>query len=148
MVDETSDVHPPVTSEGLRALARWAGILQRRGFRFGTWAGGQSDANGIIQMPYVIRSDEADAFVRDLVANGWVHPFDWRAWADSPAGRRLLDNPGEIANASAVDLARLLTTMVRGDRFNEGMLLGAFERGALAAAARRAAALLDARDAR
>jgi hypothetical protein len=75
-----------------------------------------------------------------------VHPFDWPAWAASPDGRRLIEAPDRIASATADDLGRLLTTIVRGDRFSEGQLLHAAEAGLLLAIARRAAALLDERD--
>jgi hypothetical protein len=44
--------------------------------------------------------------------------------------------------ASPDDLARLLTAIVRSDRFVEGSLVGAFESGLLTRIAQRAAALL------
>jgi RimJ/RimL family protein N-acetyltransferase len=129
----------------LAALARWASELEwlRGDGRAGTWAGGQTDADDVIHMPYVELSDRILAFVREMSGLGWVHPFDWPAWASSEAGRRLLEDPSRIADASADELGRLLTTIVRGDRFHEGMLLGAAETGALAAIARRAGALAD-----
>ena len=49
-----------------------------------------------------------------------------------------------MRTATADDLARLLTAIVRSDRFSEGSINGAFESGLLARIARRAATLLAA----
>jgi RimJ/RimL family protein N-acetyltransferase len=130
----------------LVGLARWAPELEALRDRAGTWQGGERDEHGTIQVPYVVLSDRILAFVRDMAGLGWVHPFDWPAWAASPDGRRLIEAPDRIASATADDLGRLLTTIVRGDRFSEGQLLHAAEAGLLLAIARRAAALLDERD--
>jgi hypothetical protein len=128
----------------LRVLAGWLDALERPDFSVGEWDGGRRDARGVIQMPYVERSDEAQRFVSDVAGAGWVYPFDWAAWAATPAARALLAEPARVAAAQPDDLARLLTTIVRGDRFSEGTLLHAHESGLLAAIARRASALLEA----
>ena len=57
---------------------------------------------------------------------------------------RTLGDPTRVASASADDLARLLTTLVRGDRFADGTLAHAHESGLLRAIARRAEVLLRA----
>jgi RimJ/RimL family protein N-acetyltransferase len=126
----------------LRALARWAPELETLGGSAGTWAGGEADADGVIRMPYVVLSERILAFTREMTALGWIHPFDWPAWAGSPAGRRYLEDSSRIGDAPADDLGRLLTTIVRSDRFSEGEVLAAAESGVLAAIARRAATLL------
>ena len=126
----------------LRVLAAWADELERPGFTIGTWSGGQRDAEGVIHMPYVEYSADGLRFMRDMGAGGWVYPFDWMTWASTPEARILIEDPSRIADASAEDLARLLTTIIRGDRFSEGQVLGAYERGTLTAIARRARTLL------
>jgi hypothetical protein len=60
----------------------------------------------------------------------------------TPEGQALSAGPAAIERASSADLARLVTAIVRGDRFSEGNLAGAIERGFVAAICRRAAALL------
>ncbi len=57
------------------------------------------------------------------------------------AMRRLIRNPAAIAGASGEDLGRILTTLVRGDRFSEGTLANAYETGVLRAIVRRASVL-------
>ncbi len=55
--------------------------------------------------------------------------------------RALLEDPAAVASASAEDLGRMLTALVRSERFGDGTLEAAFERGILTAIARRAAEL-------
>jgi hypothetical protein len=129
----------------LRVLAGWLEAFERPDFSVGEWGGGQPDAQGVIQMPYVERSDEAQRFVTEAASAGWIFPFDWPTWAATPEARALLGDPARVAAASADDLARLLTTIVRGDRFSEGTLVHAHESGLLTAITRRAATLLEAR---
>lgn len=52
-------------------------------------------------------------------------------------------DPSTIAVADVDQLAHLLTTLIRGDRFNEGLLASAFDDGTLLAIARRMAVLAD-----
>lgn len=71
-----------------------------------------------------------------------IDGFDWRTWLAGPAGARLRDDRAALAEATPEDLARLLTAIVRSDRFVEGSIAGAFESGLLTAIARRAARLI------
>ena len=126
----------------LRVLASWADEFERPGFAIGEWAGGERDARGVIQMPYVDFSPEGGRFIDEMYAHEWVYSFDWMAWAATPEAQALIRDPAQIAHASTEDLARLLTTIIRGDRFSEGEIAGAYERGTLTAIARRARVLL------
>jgi len=91
-------------------------------------------------MPWYRFSPAADAFLRD--AGGLMEPFDWPAWLGTPEGARLRD-PAAVAGASEVDLSRLLTAIVRSDRFTEGSLAGAYDSGLLIAILRRAKQLSE-----
>lgn len=130
-----------VTPEQLRVLASWAPRLERLESA-GAWRGGERDAAGVITMPWFELSPEIDAFVSEVAAAGFVRPLDWGAWSATPEARRLIDDPTAIADAPAADLVRLLTTIVRGERFSDGELEAAADRGTLLAIARRAEALL------
>lgn len=113
------------------------------GFDFGTWRGGSANADGVIQMPWFDFSPEATAFLDDVRGSGWIEAFDWPAWVAMPEGRALTRDPDAIARASAEDLSRILTALIRGDRFSEGALAHAYESGVLLAVVRRAAVLLE-----
>jgi Family of unknown function (DUF6508) len=68
--------------------------------------------------------------------------FDWRSWLESGEGSALR-TPVAVAGATQEQLAKLLTAIIRSDRFVEGSMEGAFESGLLAAICRRAAMLLE-----
>jgi hypothetical protein len=74
---------------------------------------------------------------------GWVVVgFDWMTWLQTEEGAALRDRPEALASASPDELAKLLTAIIRSDRFVEGSIVGAFESGLLVRIARRASALL------
>jgi hypothetical protein len=109
---------------------------------FGVWEPMRDAGGGVKTMPYVQYGELERAFHR--AAAGWVRPdIDWPTWAATDEGQALGRNPELVASATAEDLAHLLTTLIRGDRFNEGMLLDAFRGGLLAAIARRAGVLAN-----
>jgi hypothetical protein len=130
--------------ERLRALAEVLPRLESPGAEaaFGVWEPMREARPGVSTMPYVRYGELRDAFGR--AAAGWVRPdIDWMTWAATGEGQALGRNPELVGSAGPEDLARLLTTVIRGDRFNEGMLLDAFTSGLLAAISRRAAVLAD-----
>lgn len=83
------------------------------------------------------------AFVEAITDAGWVTPFDWAAWAQTEEGQRLFRDPAQIATATAGQLGKVLTCLIRGERFSAGALSAAFESGLLLAIAERAEALLQ-----
>jgi hypothetical protein len=134
--------HRPLI-ERLRILARNVDRLADPDFVFGAWEPSRTDERGVMTLPWYEFGPGGNALLDDVRAGGWITPFDWPAWAGSPDGKRLIGHPDAVATASADDLGKLLTTYVRGDRFNEGLLASAHEDGMLAAIARRAARLAD-----
>lgn len=132
----------------LRRLAAQLAVLESRDFTFGEWVDAWTDAEGVIHMPWYRLSAQAQAFLTALAEGGWVTPFDWTTWIASPEGQALSSGPAAVATASEDDLGRLLTAIVRSDRFNEGSLAGAWESGMLTAIVRRAGVLADEEDAR
>jgi hypothetical protein len=120
----------------LAGLAAFLPEFEREGFVFGQWEG------GAMQMPYYSLSEAGMAFYKAVYALGWVVDFDWPEWGRTPEGERLLGDPAVLAEASVEDLARVITTCIRRDRFCEGALAGDFKEGRLLAILRRAAALL------
>ena len=128
-----------VGAVALRRIARHLPVFEAPGFRFGDWAPTETDADGVMTMPWYALSPEAEAFLADL--GGWITPFDWRTWASTPEGQALLGHPDAVASASAEDLQKLLTLYVRSERFGEGTLENAFTSGMLTAIMRRAGVL-------
>lgn len=134
----------PLTDAQLRCLAAWLPILEAPGFSAGRWQGGDADVRGVITMPW-FEYDERIADWPGTCEGGSlvVMGFDWMTWLATPEGKVLSSDPAAIASASSADLARLVTAIRRSDRFSEGELAAAIERGFVAAISRRAATLLD-----
>ena len=134
----------PPPEDRLRRLAAWADRFADPSFSVGEWVPSTTGADGVIHLGWFERSEAAQEFVSEMYRLGWVYSFDWMAWLQTPEGHRLSSGPDPVATATTEDLARLLTAIIRGDRFSEGQLDGAFRSGILQAIARRAQTLIPA----
>jgi hypothetical protein len=75
---------------------------------------------------------ELDEFVRVAYDDGWIlAPFDWATWKGTPEAAQLRDSSTAIDRATVVQLARIMTTLIRQDRYAEGTLRSAWETGLL-----------------
>ena len=117
----------------------WAAAEELAGEdRHGTWAGGDVVDTIVIdgverevrQMPYVERSRALDRVHAALGGVGAIVLFDWPDWG----GLVRYASAGAVAEASVADAVRLVTSLVRGDRFSEGLLAAAADDGRLSAA--------------
>jgi hypothetical protein len=131
-----------IPKSSLRVLAAYEEAFTPHG-PIGRWQGGEADAAGVIQMPWYEYQPEIDRFVAEMYAAKLVRPVDWMRWAGTPEAQRLISDPTTVAGASHDDLIYLLTTIIRGERFSDGEIAGAYERGTLLTIAQRAQALLD-----
>jgi hypothetical protein len=112
----------------LRALAAWEPVFGAPEFSPGRFARGPS--------PDVVR------FAQEMADLDWSTRPDYAPWSQTDAGRAMLEDNTRIPGATADDLALLLTTIFRSDRFVGGVLDAAFARGTILAIARRARVLL------
>jgi Family of unknown function (DUF6508) len=133
-----SEEDAPLAPEAIAALLRFLPVLESPGFRAGEWRGGKADVEGVIQVPWFELSDDAHAFVATLGRRGWIFVFDWMSWADD--ARRIIETD-ELKRADLLTLRKLLTLLVRRDRFVEGSLGEAFESGLILRILRRLQAL-------
>lgn len=106
--------------------------LASLGHKFGGWRGGAG------QFPRVDYSPIVQEFVEGLYHRRLMVQFDWSRWN---RGRRLAKKPAGIEQASAPDCQKLITAIVRNDRFCEGALLSALEHGLIQACLQRLAGL-------
>jgi hypothetical protein len=128
--------------ERLRELAALVPILEAPGVAFGHWEMPPA-RDGVSSLGYFTFGPAGEAFLAAVRGGGWVIPgFDWRAWLEGDEGQALRDRADALDSAGVEQLARLLTAIVRSDRFVEGSIAGAFESGLLTRIARRADALL------
>ena len=64
-----------------------------------------------------------------LDATHVVYPFDWVEWVKTPTAQELQGSSEKLRDASLADVRRLLTAMIRSERFNEGTLALSIEEG-------------------
>ncbi|BDZ71464.1 ADP-ribosylglycohydrolase family protein [Methanobacterium petrolearium] len=79
------------------------------------------------QMPYASYEDTVDNFNRDLYRRNMIQGFDWHQWADE--ANKYLDNRKMLATADVTILQKLFTSIIRADRFCEGLLGDMIENG-------------------
>ena len=94
-------------------------------------------------MPWYELGPTALAFTRAVGEGGFMRTdFAWPDWASTAESIALRTDRDALARASPAQLEKLLTMLIREDRFNEGALGYSFETGLIAAIARRAKALV------
>ena len=85
-----------------------------------TQTGAAAEASPYRVIPH---GTELDEFVRVAYDDGWVMAnFDWSTWKRTPEAAQLHDSSTAIDQATVVQLARIMTTLIRHDRFSEGTL--------------------------
>ncbi|HEX6844955.1 MAG TPA: DUF6508 domain-containing protein [Actinomycetota bacterium] len=125
----------------MEAIVAWEPVLRRPAAELFEWEPSWRRDDGVIMMPYVNYSQDVLDFLRALSGHGFVVPFDWPAWASE--GMAIQEDPARLAEADLWTVVRLFTLHVRADRFSEGHLAEAIERGWLLALLDRLRALLD-----
>lgn len=94
---------------------------------FGIIRGGDEIMNDVIEMPYWDWTTVTQKFVKTMYDIKLVLNFDWGAWKE---GSELLkDDNTDFENLDAETLCKLLTSLIRADRFNDGLLVANFENG-------------------
>lgn len=126
----------------LRNIAAFAPILSDPDFATGAWTEPRRSAEGIITMSWFHLSGPAAAFVTAItsedIAAHYRRPVDDEARSTA---MHMIEHPPAIANASVEQIGWILTYLLRADRFVEGSLAQAFDRGLMRAIAQRAAIL-------
>ena len=134
MTDELDELAPPQ----LDGLASLLPAFEAPDAEFGTWKGGDELEPGSFTMPWFSQSEVTSRFLDVAYRDGWVRPdFDWPAWEETPEARRLRDDREAIEQATVLELARLLTVVIRSERFGEGAVAEAIESGLVTAVLRR-----------
>jgi hypothetical protein len=127
---ETPD---PISPKDLAAVVHHLPVLARPELVFGEWRTPPG------QMPYVVYSPEALAFMEDVAKLMLV--FDWIAWKEQ--AWIYIEDPQRLTQADLLTLRKLLTTHLCAERFNEGHLLQMYLDGHLTALLQRLADVSD-----
>ena len=126
----------------IQALADFWPVFANPKFIYETQAE-VKEKKGVVTMPSSSLSSEAIAFNKMIYQEGWIlDGFEWPEWAQTDEFKDLFSNPEALAKASADQLAKLLTALVRKERFCEGTMASACSDGLLAGITQRAGMLL------
>lgn len=91
------------------------------------WAGGDKGKEGIIQFPYHHPTPIDSQFLKIVYAVPIIISFDWGSWDE---GRKMASDKGfDFDSIDLVTKCKLITAIVRNDRFCEGALVSACESG-------------------
>lgn len=88
----------------------------------------------------VLSTKDKTAALMSIGSDVGLVGFDWMKWPDS---RRYVQHPHLIEQADELTCRRVLITLIRGERFNEGMIEEASARGLLTALAGRVQQLAE-----
>lgn len=131
----------PTARERLRAALEVAKGHTAQGRPVVAWTpvmGDGSTADPLI-LAYPQYDTWVDELVTALVSVNAMRALDWMTWD----GRRPYPNGNVLARAPVSEAMRLVTTIVRGERFCDGTIAQVIEDGTLVAAAERIATELD-----
>ena len=94
---------------------------------FGEWSGGNKDEEGVVQAPYCVPATIVSQFIEIVYAIPIIIDFDWGAWDE---GRNIArDDNIDFDTIDLLEKCKLITAIVRNNRFCEGALVSAFESG-------------------
>lgn len=96
---------------------------------FGETVFPEKSSQGVQSFPFVNQSQIVTRFV-DVIRKLEITPvFDWMEWSE---GKSMLEHKEtDYHNLDTVTLCKLLTVILRADRFAEGYLVGRFNDGTL-----------------
>ncbi len=137
-----TEANTDLLRQRLRRLSSYLPHFEADGFQFGRWTSSDASRPGEFVMPTFEFSAVASEFIHAAYDAQWVQKnFDWSKWMAEPEATSLRDDPAVLARATPDQIARLLTVLIRQERFCEGSLASAHKSGLPGGILRRAAAL-------
>ena len=71
------------------------------------------------QMPFASYSEMVHSFHQDIHHRNMVYDFNWSQWSDE--AKKYIDDPKMLVTADITIIQKLFTSIIRGDRFCEGL---------------------------
>lgn len=94
---------------------------------FGKLIGSKKLANGSVTFPYWAPAQIVDQTVSVIYRLDIAPVFDWTSWKD---GKSIIDNKNlDYTTLDMITLCKLLTFIIRRDRFHDGYMISCFEDG-------------------
>ena len=99
----------------------------RQAKKFGKLVGSKQMPDGNLSLPFWLEDEIVSRFFNATYFLGIVSGFDWARWEE---GIEILNNPeADFYNYDLETLCKLLTFIVRCDKFCEGYLINCFDTG-------------------
>jgi hypothetical protein len=126
----------------LERLAAFRAAFRNTDSRIGQHTEAVESEPGHLTMPYWSYTENVEAFIELAYEDGWVRSdVNWGEWMGTDEAAALRDDPSAIERATPDQLAKLLTVVIRQERFVEGAIASAFEAGLIERILERAATL-------
>ena len=94
---------------------------------FGEWSGKDKNGEEAIQFPYCVPAPIVSQFLEIVYNIPIIISFDLGSWDE---GRKIAsDENFDFNDTNLLTKCKLITTIVRNDRFNEGALVSVFKSG-------------------
>lgn len=87
--------------------------------------------NGSFQMPYFVESEIVREFVHIFCEINLCVVFDWGRWTERKEILEQQEN-FDFSKLDTLVLCKILTTIIRADRFCDGFLISYFDNGTIA----------------
>ncbi|MCX6350594.1 MAG: DUF6508 domain-containing protein [Bacteroidetes bacterium] len=96
---------------------------------FGKISKVEKDKDGVQVMPYMISSEVVDKFYNVVYELEILPNFDWMNWKEA---KPIIDDESfDYNELETITLCKLLTFIIRADRFSEGVLVSCFTNGSI-----------------
>src|SRR4051812_32994364 len=96
---------------------------------FGTMQESKKLEDGMVSFPCWISSDIVSKYLQIVDELNIIPAFDWGDWQE---GKEILRNKNEDYNQlDTITLCKLMTCIIRSDRFSDGALVGSFQDGTM-----------------
>ncbi|MGO9454266.1 MAG: DUF6508 domain-containing protein [Candidatus Binataceae bacterium] len=102
--------------------------------KFGILRGVEKQPDGSMTLPWYEYHSVVTEFIQGFYDRQLNVVFDWGKWK---RGEKLFADPSLIARATVVDCSKLITLCVHKDRFRDGFMAEALERGVIMACLKR-----------
>ena len=127
--EESTKVFLGLSDEARDQLAAINDRIQSHEGSWGKVQGGEKNEDGVIEMPFWTSDPIVSDFVTFMYANDLVMNFNWSAWDEGREWYKK-DDDSKYETLDIPTALKLLTAVIRNDRFSDGALVGAFESGA------------------
>ncbi len=134
------DSFPEPSLADLEAVAAFTEALCGSDMDLGHWAGGASAREGYPQVPWFQTSNLISQWEQALYERNIITSYGEDGWFDRM--HAFSAEPDSLASADLLTIRKVLTTIVRGERFCDGHIQGMFSNGVAQAAMARLSKLI------